>query len=405
MATPQSTTPNSRARSIPFVVALAAAVHTLAVARGDLPTGLIAIPSGESVMGDTFNEGGADEKPLHAVYVGPYFIDRYCVTNEQYAEGLNMAQAQGLITILNGIVYKANSGVAFPYCHTTSSTSPNQITWNGSTFGAVAGRENYPMILVSWYGAAAYTNWRSQLEGRVPCYDTGPWSCSFSANGYRLPTEAEWERAARGGAAGHRFPWADTNEIRHARANYYSSSSFLYDTSLTRGYHPDYDDDGLPYTSPVGVFAPNAYGLYDMAGNVMQWCNDWYTNVYYASSPYEDPRGPASGTLRAVRGGSWSVGASISRCADRFGDDPTHRSDETGFRVAMRRIPPDLDGDGDVDIADFGAFLSCFNGPGRPPAQPNCDGSDFDGDGDVDLADFGAFLSCFNGPNRPPACP
>jgi len=309
------------------------------------PPGMVLIPAGSFNMGDAFNDGFPPERPVHSVYVSAYFMDRYENTNQQYKDALNWALAQGnLITVTGGVVYKYNSGTSFPYCDTTSGPTPlGQITWNGNTFGVTAGKENHPMIKVSWYGAAAYSNWRSVVQGRTPTYDTATWACNFAANGYRLPTEAEWEKAARGGAAGHRFPWSDTDTIQHARANYYSwptgpgGTPYSYDTSPTQGYHPTfYESLGGCFSSPFGYFAPNGYGLYDMAGNVNEWCNDWYGSNYYSSSPGTDPHGPTSGSGNVVRGGAWCCYyANGCRVSHRDADFVAGRHDYTGFRLAL----------------------------------------------------------------------
>jgi formylglycine-generating enzyme required for sulfatase activity len=301
---------------------------------GRAPEGMVLIPAGTFQMGDSFSEGSSNELPVHGVDLAPYFIDKFEVTNAEYAAALNWAYAQGgLIEVSGGVVYKYDSGTSYPYCDTTTSEAWSQITWDGSTFGVAAGKENYPVVGVTWYGAAACANWRSGMEGRPLSYDVSNWTCNFGAGGYRLPTEAEWEKAARGGAVAHRFPWSDTDMIQHGRANYYSTAWDSYDTSPTSGHHPEFAVAGPPRTSPVGYFAPNGYGLYDMAGNVTEWCNDWYSESYYSSSPSSDPTGPATSSSRVHRGGDWYDGAYNCRCAQRGGDTPGYRYHYFGLRL------------------------------------------------------------------------
>ncbi len=283
-----------------------------------VPEGFALIPAGPFRMGDPTGVGESDELPVHEVQVDAFYLARNLVTKERWDEVRAWGLANGYTDLPKG-----NDG--------------------SSSKGA-----NHPVHSVSWFDVVKWCNAASEKEGLGPCYRVGGEvyrrgendgvTCDWHAAGYRLPTEAEWEKAARGGLEGKNFPWGDT--ISHAQANYHSSSSYSYDVSPTRGFHPDYSVGGYPYTSPVGSFEANGYGLHDMTGNLREWCWDWYWGGYYgASSADGNPRGPASGTDRVYRGGHWGNGAYFCRAAYRDDGDPVARSDFQGFRPARSSIP------------------------------------------------------------------
>ena len=300
-----------------------------------IPDDLEYIPDGTFQMGNSFDEGHSDEWPVHTVTLDSFYMGKYEITNQKYCDFLNSALGQCLITVTSNVVYSSDTN--YPYCDAYQSSPYSQINWNGSVFSVCTkgGRNmsNDPMVCVTWYGSAAYCNWRSQQEGKEQCYNLSSWVCDFSKKGYRLATEAEWEYAARGGLSGKRFPWGDT--ITHSQANYYSSIVYSYDISPTRGYHPTWNDGIYPYTSPVGSFSANGFGLYDMAGNVWGWCNDWYSSTYYSSSPQNNPTGPVSGTFCVCRGFSW--GGDVYGCpvATRGARWLGNRNWDLGFRVVL----------------------------------------------------------------------
>jgi formylglycine-generating enzyme required for sulfatase activity len=272
------------------------------------------IPAGPFVMGDVLNDyPGSGEQPTHTVQVSAFCMDKHEVTKALWDDVYTWAIARGY---------------SFDYVGSGKAAS-------------------HPVQTIDWYDCVKWCNARSEKEGRTPAYYTSAAQTTVYRSGqvtvdnswvkwnagYRLPTEAEWEKAARGGAGGHRFPWADTDTITHSQANYYSDSYYAYDVSPTRGYHPTYATGGFPYTSPVGSFAPNGYGLYDTAGNVWEWCSDWTGG--YSSGSQIDPRGPASGSYRVIRGGGWGYDALNCRSAGRLYGSPDNRLFYIGFRSVL----------------------------------------------------------------------
>jgi formylglycine-generating enzyme required for sulfatase activity len=201
----------------------------------------------------------------------------------------------------------SDSSRAQPYCDTHSASSFSQIEYSQDQFTVLSrdgkAMSDHPVVRVSWYGAKAF--------------------CDYY--GYRLPTEAEWEYAARGGYHDpyYRYPWG-SNVIDCSKANYRNGSSYCNPLNLTF----------MPYTSPVGYYgAQGAYGLCDMSGNVWEWCQDWCDSGYYSRSPASNPAGPAAGTYRVLRGGSWDYIDDYCRVSFRHWNSPDRRTHYYGFRV------------------------------------------------------------------------
>ena len=304
--------------------------YSITWVAGDTYADMVPIPAGTFETGRHVGTGYSSELPVHTVNLDAFYMDVYEVTNQKYADYLNTAYAQGLVAVNSNSEVIQVGGAGEELCDTTGSSSSSRITWNGSTFGVTTGKENHPMVKVSWYGACSYANHLSRDDSLTPCYDETNWTCNFAADGYRLPTEAEWEYAARGGEHNpyYMYPWG--NDIDGSKANYANSGD-------------PYETGPYPWTSPVGYYdgnqipagvdMANGYGLYDMAGNVWEWCWDWHDANYYSSSPTNNPTGPISGSHRVDRGGGWTDGPTTSRSACRAGRNPPDRPAGLGFRI------------------------------------------------------------------------
>lgn len=301
------------------------------VPRGGSYDGMVQVPAGTFDMGRHVGTGYAAELPVHAVTLDAFLLDRYEVTNQEYAEFLNRALAGGEVTVSATFLVQQTGGTGRTLCDTTASSTYSRITWDGVAFGVTSGLLDHAMVRVTWHGACTFANDLSREHGLLPCYDETSWDCDFTRDGYRLPTEAEWEYAARGGlhAPYTMYPWGDA--IDGSKANYWNSGD-------------PYEAGAWPLTTPVGYYdgqqspaggdMANGYGLYDAAGNVWEWCGDRYGATYYASSPPANPTGPTTGAYRVLRGGGWHGDPVWQRTAFRGSYPPTMRDYDVGFRLA-----------------------------------------------------------------------
>lgn len=246
---------------------------------------MVYIPAGEFIMGSPSGEGNSNEYPPHKVYLDAFYIDKYEVTNEDYSRFLNEKGNQKE----EGVLWlDINSSIC-------------SIEKREGKYQPKSGYEKRSVGGVTWYGARAYAKWR----------------------GCRLPTEAEWEKAARAGLMGKKYPWGDENP-NGSQCNFGDKNFWPNETA----------DDGYGLTAPVGSYPPNGYGLYDMAGNVYEWVNDWYDENYYQKGRLYNPQGPDNGSFRVLRGGSWFNTAWNLRCANRYYCPPELTNDIFGFRCA-----------------------------------------------------------------------
>jgi formylglycine-generating enzyme required for sulfatase activity len=236
---------------------------------------MVQLPGGAFMMGDKDEV----DAPPHEVVASPFYMDKHLVTQEQYQRIMG----------------------------------DNPSRWK-------AGKN--PVEQVRWSDAVKFCNARSRLEGLQPCYNLETWRCNFEADGYRLPTEAEWEYACRAGTQTTYFFGSDASKL---------------------GDYAWFDKNSGGHPQPVAQKRPNPWGLYDMVGNIWQWCNDFYQVDYYQQSPGENPRGPKEGENKVVRGGAWKFSGDNCRSGYRYNEAPGYVDvcfgyDIYGFRC-VRNAP------------------------------------------------------------------
>ena len=300
--------------------------------RSSSPSGVseARIPAGEFEMGDHYGfvdpSHPSDEMPIHKVTIDSFHMATTTVTNRQFLAFLSDSLASGAITVRDNTVYAVGRSEVYGYTHQYS--APYSIGFDGKVFSITDFRADHPVVGVMWFGAVAYCNWLSRQNGLDECYDLKTWGCDFTKSGYRLPTEAEWEYAARGGHYTPYYNYPYGNTIDTSRANLADS----------RDPYEGTDPSTYPWTTPVAFYdgklhlkaeygwpgsaasyqtsdGANGFGLYDMQGNVWQLVHDWYAVDYYRVSPTDNPKGPDSGSLmpdglpyRGMRGGNWYNG-------------------------------------------------------------------------------------------------
>ena len=264
-------------------------------------------PKMVQVQGGTFKMGSNendDEKPVHSVTVSSFSMGIYEVTLAQFK---SFVEDTGYKTDAE----TNNSSYAWDG---KALVEKKGVNWRHDEEGIVRADLNYPVIHVSWNDATAYSKWLSQKTGK----------------NYRLPTEAEWEYAAGNGVKHTKFSWGNNNPSGKVGGNVADETAKkkFSDWSIFEGY-----SDGYIFSAPVGSFNANELGLYDMTGNVWEWCSDWYDGNYYKNSPAQNPQGPSTGSIRVLRGGSWNDYGRDCRSSLRGNITPVFRYNSGGFRL------------------------------------------------------------------------
>ena len=266
------------------------------------------ISVGQFQMGDNSGAGNDDESPVHMVFVSDFFMDSFEVTNEKMRRTMQWAYDHGKIAA-NPVTVENLEGDPRELLNLDSAKC--ELSFVDGQFLIDEGREDHPCVEITWYGAVAFCNYRSDMLGLERCYSFDDWSCDYSRKGCRLPTEAEWEKACRAG----------------------SPDDYCFgDSTLTLTNYAWFSENAEGTSHPVGQKTPNSWGLYDMHGNVGEWCADYYAP--YSSDYAVNPTGPAAGVTFVNRGGCWYYGA--ERCRSSYRN--LHFPAFSGYFMGLRTV-------------------------------------------------------------------
>ena len=291
-------------------------------AEPDVAPESVLVPAGSFTMGDGTSYCGIDERDV--TLTRDFRLFQHEVTNEEYVEALQWAYDNAYVTVTRSAVLDDMDGSTEELVDLDAPTC--EIAFSDGVFSVKDGGSgpnlDHPVKEVSWYGAVRYCDWLSLQEHLPRAYEhSGDWSCNggdpYGAAGYRLPTDAEWEYAAQFDDE-RIYPWGNQPPA-DTLANYESATG---------------------WTTPVGTYpdAPAALGLSDMAGNIMEWCNDWHV-CDIGADPVVDPTGPVDGTMRMLRGGAWNGSRNYLTCAIRRPQNPNVCNRDIGFRGARTAAP------------------------------------------------------------------
>jgi sulfatase modifying factor 1 len=271
---------------------------------------MVLIKGGTFEMGSNDSEAGSDEKPVHSVSLDGFYMGKYEVTLAQFKAFIDdsgyQTDAEKRTDDYGSYVYENGSW-----------NKKDGINWRHDAEGKPQSNDQHPVIHVSWNDAMEYCKWLSGKTGKT----------------YTLPTEAQWEYAAGNGSRHTKYAWGNGNPTQSKGGNVADESAkakFGSGWIIFEGY-----TDNYVTTAPVGQFGANDFGLYDMTGNVWEWCKDWYASDYYSKSTSRNPENTTSATYRVLRGGAWRSYPQISRVANRLSDTPANRYNSYGFRLAL----------------------------------------------------------------------